>query len=101
MVTEELKQVWNNVVVVAVVVAILEHWQRRFRPRYLEDCDLEFHNLEDTHPRLPFTLIFSYKKAHTQKKRESRQPRRKTEKKNNKKTEFKGEIEGCHTRKFS
>ena len=53
--TEELKQIWNSAVVVAIAVIILEQRQRRFRVKYLKDCDLEFPNLEDTRPRLPFT----------------------------------------------
>ena len=63
--TKELKQIWNSAVAIAVAVAsvdvgILEQQHRRFCMRYLKDCDLEFFNLEDTCPRLLFTLMFIY-----------------------------------------
>ena len=60
--TKELKQIWNSAVAVAtIVVAILEQQQRKFCSKYLEYCDLQFPNLEDSCPKLPFTLIFNYK----------------------------------------
>ena len=73
MTTKELKQIYNNAIDVAVVVAtiavatiaiavavaILE----QFRAGYLQNCDLQFSNLTYAHPRLPFTLIFSYKRS--------------------------------------
>ena len=49
--------------------------------RYLEDCDMKFHNLEDTRPKLPFTLILNCKISTHGKEKGSRQPRTKTEKK--------------------
>ena len=67
MATKELKQIWNNVADVAVVVAtiavaILEQRQRKFSPGYLQNRDLQFPNLTYARPRLPFTLIFNYKR---------------------------------------
>ena len=68
MAIKELKQIWNSTVVVAVVVAtiavavavaILE----QFRAGYLQNCDLQFPNLTYARPRLPFTLIFNYKRS--------------------------------------
>ena len=87
--TEELKQIWNSAVSVAVVVAsvavaILEQRQRRFHARYLEDYDLRFFNLKDTRPRLLFTLIFFYKRNTHVKEKESCRRRRKTAKKQKK-----------------
>ena len=94
MVIEELKQIWNSAVAVAsVAIAIMEHRQRRFRARYLKDCDMEFHNLEDMRPRLLFTLIFSYKRSTHAKEKVSHHQRRKTQR-NKRKIEFKREIEG-------
>ena len=69
MATEELKQVWNSADVVAVTVTILKQRQRKFCTRYSEYCDLQFSNLEDTRPRLLFTLIFNYKRSTHHKKR--------------------------------
>ena len=67
MAIKELKQIWNNVVVVAVgvatiAVAILEKRQRKFRAGYLQNSDLQFLNLTYARHRLPFTLIFNYKR---------------------------------------
>ena len=68
MTTKELKQIWNSTVVVvvalatiavAVAVAILE----QFCAGYLHNCDPQFPNLTYARPRLPFTLIFSYKRS--------------------------------------
>ena len=42
---------------------------------------MEFPNMGDTRPKLPFTLISSYKKSAHVKEKESRQPRTKTKKK--------------------
>ena len=63
MATKELKQIWNSAVAVAAAVAILEQRQRKFRVGYLQNCDLQFPNLTYARPRLPFTLIFSYKRS--------------------------------------
>ena len=73
MATNELKQIWNNVDGVAVVVAIvavvtiavtiLEQRHRKFHARYLKYCNLQFPNLDDMRPKLPFTLIFDYKRS--------------------------------------
>ena len=57
MTTKEFKQICNSTVAVAVAVAILE----QFRTGYLQNYDLQFLNLTYACPRLPFTLIFSYK----------------------------------------
>ena len=74
MATKELEQIWNNAVAVAIVettigVAILEQQQRKFHMRYLEYCYLKFPNMEDTHPRLLFALIFNYKMSTHHKER--------------------------------
>ena len=62
--TKELKQIWNSAVAVATIaVAILEQRQRKFRVRYLHNCDLQFPNLTYARPRLPFILIFNYKRS--------------------------------------
>ena len=62
--TKELKQIWNSVVAVATIaVAILEQRQRKFYVGYLQNCDLQFPNLTYACPRLPFILIFSYKRS--------------------------------------
>ena len=93
--TKELKQIWNSPVAVVVVVAfvavvvavasvavaILKQRHRRFCMRYLKDYDLEFLNLEDTHPRLLFTPIFIYKRSTHAKEKGNRRPRRKIVKK--------------------
>ena len=68
MATKELKQIWNSAVAVAIVVAtiavaILEQRQRKFHPGYLQNCDLQFPNLTYVRHRLPFTLIFNYKRS--------------------------------------
>ena len=63
-----------------VVVAILEHQQRGFYITYLEDCDLDFFNLEVTRPKLPFTLIFNYKRSTHVKKRGERSTKDKNRK---------------------
>ena len=70
MAIKEFKQIWNNVVVVAVAVAILEQRQRKFRLGYLQNCDMQFPNLTYARPMLPFTLIFNHKRStHHKKKR--------------------------------
>ena len=77
MATKELKQIWNNAVDVAIaaatiVAAILEQRQRKFRTRYLQNCYLQFLNLTYARPKLPFILIFSYKRStHHKEKGES------------------------------
>ena len=38
MAIKELKQIWNSAIVVAVVVAILEQRQRKFRAGYLRSA---------------------------------------------------------------
>ena len=54
--------------------------------RYLEYCDPEFPNLEDTRPKLPFTLIFSYKiSTHVKKMEEAVNQEQKVKKKQEKK----------------
>ena len=45
---------------------------------------MEFLKMEDMCPRLLLALILRYKRAHTQRKEESRHPRRKTAKKQKK-----------------
>ena len=94
MAVEELKQVWNSIDAVAIAVAtaaiaILEHWQKRFRVRYLADCDMKFPNLEDARPRLPFTLIFNYQRNKQAKEKRGSSNKTKNRKKNKGKTEFK------------
>ena len=64
MATKEWKQIWNSAVAVATIaVAILEQRQRKFHAGYLQNCDLQFPNLTYARPRLPFTLIFNYKRS--------------------------------------
>ena len=86
-----MKQIWNSanavaIAVATVAVAILEYWQKRFRARYLVDCDMEFPNLEYASPRFSFILIFSYKRS-TQVKEKRGKPS--TKKKNQKETRAK------------
>ena len=77
MATKELKQIWNtavavDIVVATIAVAILEQQQKKFRAGYLQNCDLQFPNLTYARPKLPFTLIFNYKRStHHKGKRES------------------------------
>lgn len=66
--TKELKQIWNNTVVVAVAVAtitvaILEQRQRKFCAGQLQNCNVQFPNLTYARLRLPFTLIFNSKRS--------------------------------------
>ena len=73
MTTKELKQIWNSAVAVAVAigtiaVAVVEAIMEQFLAGYLQNCDLHFPNLTYAHPRLPFTLIFSYKRSTHHKK---------------------------------
>ena len=94
-----IEQVWNSANVVALIaVAILEHWQRKFRARYLENCDLEFSNLEDTCPRLLVALILNYKRSTHARKKKSRHLRRKTTKKQ-KKNRIRERDWGLHQRR--
>ena len=80
MATKELKQLWNNVDVVAIAVAIPEQRQRKFRARYLEYCNLQFPNLNDARFRLSFTLIFNYKRSTYAKKEADMSPKEKNHK---------------------
>ena len=70
---------------VAIAVAILEHWQRRFCKTNLENCNLEFPKMEDTHPRLLVALIISYKRSTQITQKEELSTKRKTSKKNTRK----------------
>ena len=84
-VAEEVKQIWNSTHAVVIAVAILKYRHKQFRVKYLADCDLEFHNLEDECPKLLFTLFFKYKISTQAKEKEGgRQPRTKTGKKQEK-----------------
>ena len=84
MATKELKQIWNSAVAVDIAVAILKQHQRKFRLGYLQNCHLQFPNLTYARPRLPFTLIFNYKRStHHKEKRES-SPKEKNTKKQKK-----------------
>ena len=70
MATKEMKQIWNSAVAVNIVVAILEQRQRKFRVGYLQNYDLQFPNLTYACLRVPFTLIFNYKRStHLKEKR--------------------------------
>ena len=51
----------------------------------MEYCDLQFPNLEDIHPRLPFTLIFNYKRSTHHKERGGLSPKERNHKKTNEK----------------
>ena len=51
----------------------------------LEDCDLEFSNLKDTRPKLPFTLIFRYKRSTHAKEKGEQSTKEKIPKGNNSK----------------
>ena len=98
MAIKELKQIWNSTVVVAVVVAtivvativvavavaILEQRHRKFRAGYLQNCDLQFPNLTYARPRLPFTLIFNYKRSTHHKDHGGSSPKEKNTKKQKK-----------------
>ena len=94
MATKELKQVWNSAVTVAIAVVILKQRQRKFNVGYLQNCDLQFPNLTYAHPRLLFTLIFSYKRS-THHKREGVVTQGEKPQWNKRKTRFKREIKGC------
>ena len=66
----------------------LQKEQKNMAAEHLIDCDLKFPNLEDTCPRLPITLIFSYKRnKHTKKMGTVNQEQK--PKVNKDKTEFK------------
>ena len=90
MTTKELKQIQNSAVAVAtivvavavvtIVVAIL----KQFRTGYLQNCDMQFFNLTYARPRLPFTLIFSYKRSTHHKELGESSPKEKNTKKQKK-----------------
>ena len=86
MAIEELKQIWNSVVAVAIVAVttlplLLQLWNND-RANFAGYCDLQFPNQEDTRPKLPFILIFNYKRSTHYKLREpSITIKRKTRKK--------------------
>ena len=84
MATKELKQIWNSAVAVAVAVAILGQRQRKFRAGYLQNCDLQFPNLTYARLRLPFTLIFNYKRSTHHKEKREPSPKEKNTKKQKK-----------------
>ena len=93
MAIKELKQIWNSAVVIAVAVAtiavvvavaILEQRQRKFHARYLQNCDLQFPNLTYARPKLPFTLIFNYKRSTHHKEKGEPSPKEKNTKKQKK-----------------
>jgi len=75
MTTKELKRIWNSSVAVAVAVAVTVAILEQFRAGYLQNCDLQFPNLTYACPRLPFTLIFNYKRSTHYKENGSRQSR--------------------------
>ena len=75
--TKEVKHNWEQcgilaVVSATIVVAILEHWGRKFSAGQLQNCDLQFPNLTHAHPRPLFTLVFSYKRRRALHKKEAR-----------------------------
>ena len=84
--TKELKQVWSSADVAAIAVATLEQRKRRFRARYLLDCDLEFPKLEDVRPRPSVALTLNYKRCTHHKKKGGRNQIVLTERKTRKKT---------------
>ena len=89
MATKELKQIWNSAVAVSIavatiVVAILEQRQRKFRAGYLQNCDLQFPNLTYVRLKLPFTLIFNYKRSTHHKEWREPSPKEKNTKKQKK-----------------
>ena len=84
MAIKELTQIWNSAVAVAVPVVILEQQLRKFRPGYLQNYDMQFANLTYARSRLPFTLIFNYKRSTHHKEKRGSSPKEKNKKKQKK-----------------
>ena len=85
MTTKELKQIWNSTVAVATIaIAIAVTILEQFCAGYLQNYDLQFPNLTYACPRLPFTLIFNYKRSTHHKEKREPSPKEKNIKKQKK-----------------
>ena len=89
MATKELKQIWNSAIaididVATIAVAILEQRQRKFRSGYLQNCDLQFSNLTYVRHKVPFSLIFNYKRSTHHKEKGEPSPNEKNKNKQKK-----------------